>query len=402
MTADNVIDVDFPHKELTPILGNPSYADLYDRHQKLKTNAANVPTQLTPGNLGLLPLIISPQDYAAQAAGQIWGYPANPGAPPILAAGTSAVNMKNVIGTYQNDVVQYQRVVNTEAALKKLIVNMVHENYLMGIRDDDTGFAGVTPWDMMEYLYTNHGQLLYEDLVKNKNRLNEPFDPTEPIFNLFNRYRDICTVAAKGNQPIAETDKISSAYLCLKASGAYARAIDDWDDKPAAEKTWTNFKTLFITAYHKLKRQGGAQTNNILQEQIPANIADTLQDIASKFDAEQQEMANFIQTNTNLKDIVESCRKEIAALKTTVDALSKKVNNQKSGGKQSSGNNNANDNRNTDQRVPQKPKMYCYSCGLTNDPLNVSMNCPNPKPGHKWHATYQRRFGGSTTNCPGS
>jgi hypothetical protein len=63
MTADTVIDVHFSHKERTPILGDPSYADLHDRHQKLKTNAVNVPTQLTPGNLGLLPLIISPTDY---------------------------------------------------------------------------------------------------------------------------------------------------------------------------------------------------------------------------------------------------------------------------------------------------------------------------------------------------
>jgi conjugal transfer/entry exclusion protein len=398
MTADNIIDVHFPYKELTPILGDPSYADLHDRHQKLKTNAANVPTQLTAGNLGLLPLIISPTDYAAQANGQAWIHPANPGAPPIIAQGTSAVNMKNDIATYQNNVTQYQRVVNTAAALKKLIVNMVHENYLMGIRDDDTGFAGVSPWEMMDYLYTNHGQLLYEDLVKNKNRLNEPFDPTEPIFTLFNRYTDICTVAAKGNQPINETDKISSAYLCLKESGAYAKTIDDWDDKASADKTWTNFKTLFITAYHKLKRQGGNQAN-MMQEQIPANIADTLHEIASKFDAEQQEMANFIQANTNLKDMVESCKREIAALKITVDTLSKKVNTQKSG-RTSSGNKSQTDNRNPAQRAPQMPKMYCHSCGLTNDPLNCSMNCPNPKPGHKRWATYERKFGGSTANCP--
>jgi hypothetical protein len=52
----------------------------------------------------------------------MWGYPVNPGAPPVLLAGTSAVNMKNVNPltlTYQNDVEQYQCVVNAEAALKK-------------------------------------------------------------------------------------------------------------------------------------------------------------------------------------------------------------------------------------------------------------------------------------------
>jgi hypothetical protein len=136
---------------------------------------------------------------------------------------------------------------------------MVHKNYLMGVGDDDTGFPGVSPWKMMDYLYTNHGQLLYKGLLKNKNHLNKLFDLTEPIFNLFNIYYcNICTVAAKSNQPIAKTDMISSAYLCLKTSGAYTRAIDDWGDKAAADIPWTNFKSLFITTYHKLKRQGGA------------------------------------------------------------------------------------------------------------------------------------------------
>jgi surface protein len=212
---------------------------------------------------------------------------------------------------------------------------------------------------MMDYLYTNHGQ--------NKNRLNEPFE---------------------GINPSPKPTKFPPPIYVSKP-------LERTPGRQAADKTWTNFKTLFITAYHKLKRQGGArQAHNLSvhHDHIPANIADTLQEIATKFDAEQQEMANFIQANTNLKDIVESCRKEIAALKITVDNLTKKVNNQKSGNSGSATNTPA-ATRAPEQRVPQPPKFYCYSCGLTNDPLNVSMNCPNPKPGHKWHATYQRRFG---------
>ena len=47
---------------------------------------------------------------------------------------------------------------------------------------------------MMYYLYTNHDIIKYEDVVSNKHRLTAPFDQFQPIFNLFNRYKDIITI----------------------------------------------------------------------------------------------------------------------------------------------------------------------------------------------------------------
>ena len=35
----------------------------------------------------------------------------------------------------------------------------------MFLHDDGTGFSGVSSWEMMDYLYTNHGNIKYEDLV---------------------------------------------------------------------------------------------------------------------------------------------------------------------------------------------------------------------------------------------
>ena len=47
---------------------------------------------------------------------------------------------------------------------------------------------------MMDYLYTNHDKIKYEDVVANKHRLTDPFDHNQPIFNLFNRHKDIITI----------------------------------------------------------------------------------------------------------------------------------------------------------------------------------------------------------------
>ena len=60
---------------------------------------------------------------------------------------------------------------------------------------------------MMYYLYINYGNIEYEDVVANKHHLAKPFGSNQPIFNLFNRYKDIITIATKRRQPISSQGK---------------------------------------------------------------------------------------------------------------------------------------------------------------------------------------------------
>ena len=59
---------------------------------------------------------------------------------------TTAVDTKNKIYGHQNDVSQYIQMVNTDAAVKYQIVATFDTDYLKVIRDDETGFAGVSAW----------------------------------------------------------------------------------------------------------------------------------------------------------------------------------------------------------------------------------------------------------------
>ena len=140
----------------------------------------------------------------------------------------------------------------------------------------------------MNELYANHGNIKYEDLVANKHRLTNPFYPTQPIFNLFNRYKDIITLVTNGGKSISAQDKISSAYVLLKASGAYDRAVKDWDDVTATQKKWYRFKNHFITAYHKLRKQIKVQVKNTINREITALTVNDLQKVANQFDEGQQ------------------------------------------------------------------------------------------------------------------
>ena len=65
--------------------------------------------------------------------------------------------------------------INTEAALKQQIVSNVNTDYLMGLRDKDNVFSGVLSWMIVDYLYTNYGNIEYKDLFANNHCLTYPF-----------------------------------------------------------------------------------------------------------------------------------------------------------------------------------------------------------------------------------
>ena len=53
----------FPHKDPKEMYVKPTFSGLHDFRKLLKYNTTNVPTELTNSKYGLIPLIISPNDW---------------------------------------------------------------------------------------------------------------------------------------------------------------------------------------------------------------------------------------------------------------------------------------------------------------------------------------------------
>ena len=79
------------------------------------------------------------------------------------------------------------------------------------------------------------------------------------------------------------------------------------------QKIWARFKTHFITAYHKLKKQRNSQVNNNMNGENPALTSKKLQKVATQFDEGQQQLANFSEANNTLKELVDECNNNITA-----------------------------------------------------------------------------------------
>ena len=101
--SENVIESTFfPYQTLPKVYGEPTFQTLYDTAQHLQDNVSAVKTTLGGGNHGHLALILTPVVYHA-ITGHNWVEPVHPGNPPIVGAGTTQVQARNLITTYEQN-----------------------------------------------------------------------------------------------------------------------------------------------------------------------------------------------------------------------------------------------------------------------------------------------------------
>ena len=88
-TAIHKLVNNFPHPNLSPIVGQPNYETLAQLHLKLNSNAASIHSNLGNGQLGLLQLTLSADVYNTLSATPFIS-PTNPGERVTIPRGSSA------------------------------------------------------------------------------------------------------------------------------------------------------------------------------------------------------------------------------------------------------------------------------------------------------------------------
>ena len=80
------------------------------------------------------------------------------------------------------------------------------------------------------------------------------YDPsTHPIDTVFTAVEKFLEFAAAGNQHYTQPQTLSIAYTILNNTGRFAQALKEWNDKPAAQKSWNTMKTHFRNAHRNFR-----------------------------------------------------------------------------------------------------------------------------------------------------
>jgi hypothetical protein len=244
MTTD--ITISFPHKALTPLAATrPNRQSLALLHDEINANAISVPSTRGTGTLGHLALTVNAKHYTdASGNGTIFVPPKHPGDDPVHLDKATPAEITETNRRFSANSKAFERYCVTAAALKAQLIAAVPDTYIHELRIPGLGYATVSALDILEHLDTEYGDVSKQDLNDNMLLLNKPWNPSQPIEDLFAQI-DLCIEFAKHADPISETTLVRSVHTNVDNTGLFHDDIRDWDKLKPDEQTMKAFKTAF-------------------------------------------------------------------------------------------------------------------------------------------------------------
>jgi hypothetical protein len=141
--------------------------------------------------------------------------------------------------------------------LKKQITSVFEPMYLEILDDNMVGYANISAREMLDNLFETYGNITAVDLEINFEHMRRAWDPQQPVETLFKQIQDCADYSEAGGVPIARSRQINVGYANIFATGHFMSACRRWNEKPAAEKNWTHFKSHFAAAHRQHKQMQG-------------------------------------------------------------------------------------------------------------------------------------------------
>lgn len=323
----------FPHDTLTPITDEPNHATIETLLNEIYANAAENETSLGGGQNGYLGLIMPTTEYL-QVQTDMGITPAVPFVKPAAPiTGDDAITIKRK----EQSIVDCKHM---EMHLKKQLIAAIKPEFLVPLQQTTTGYKRTkSAKEILAYLVQEYDLITQDDLKTNRDKLDAPWDASEPIYKLWNRTLAIQRFAIAGKYPIPDITIIHMLLTVLMNTGVFATHIIIWKQKPNAEWTVDNFKKFF----------NEANKERLLHTAKEAGYANAVKTTAS--------IANNAKNDTNKSG-------------TTFDK--------------------------TYVTLGDKKIYYCWSHGGSTNPNHTSLSCNRPKTGHITNSNWLNTCGGCT------
>jgi hypothetical protein len=238
---------------------------------------------------------------------------------------------------------------------------------------------------MLDHLFETYGNITAVDLEINFEHMRRAWDPQHPVETLFKQIQDCADYSEAVGVPIGPSQQISIGYAKIFATGKFMSACCRWNEKPAADKTWTHFKSHFAAAHRQHNQMQG-------ERRIPFSYAamtqheyhmdeapiGALANLATATAADRGVVAALTQANSRLVKQLEENASELRELNSLLNQERR------------------------DRRVPRNStssaSTYCWTHGYKVVKTRTSLTCNTRNPGHKAEATRADNMGGSQAN----
>ena len=423
MTRDkpiNYIDQYFEFKELTKIHGEPTYENLKNLHNQLKTNATSVPSNLGGGAHGHLGLVLSPTEYAIIAPNTPFVRPVHPGilTIPQGTANHAAVTMKEL---HTERLRVFNEVLNVEAALRQQIVAAIDDQYLASIRSTQSNAINMSVHEILStHLYPLYGDIDPEKLQQQESTVRSMvYDPTEAPDVVYQAIDNLMTMGSAGHAPYTSSQAVNMAYIILSKTGKFETSLREWIRKPQVDKTWVNFKAHFTAAHKELKKLGSIAINNtatfqqanLIQQMVAHAMQDVLQQHIDETGVKETfvppteptrppeiQQANAVQQPSANDQVIPLMMQQMKSMQDMMLAMQNNMNTMctNTNGNNFNPNGFNNNNRQKNLNGGGKERKYCWTHGWC---FHDGRECTRKAQGHQDNATLHNRMKGSNKGC---
>jgi len=293
-----------------------------------------------------------------------------------------------------------------ERAVAKFIREAVDEIWYRDLRQATTYYTNVTAKQLMDHLTTNCGGLHPSELISLPTEMISYYTEAEGIPEYINMMEDAQRKLARANLPMSDDQLVAIASTAVLASNHFPRPTDEWEARPRAEKTWTEWKLHYRAAHLARKRQllasgktpttyGSANaataafvtpTEDDITLETFAKLDGYLDNLAAAASTEKTTLNQLIENNATLTANVTSLTASIAALTAAYATLAGKATPTAPGV------------RNKKAASFLAAGGYCWTHGYRVKQGHDSTTCRDKAPGHKDAATRANTMNGSTNN----
>jgi hypothetical protein len=221
-TPDELI-AGFLHSNLRKVTGEPTFEDLKIIRRLLNSNAMSVSSYEGDGRHSHLDLIMTNAEYFVITT-NVFLPPDNPGPSATIVTGMTAVQISETVLLHTAETRVYCTYHNVDQTFKKNIIDVFEDPYLNVLSDDIVGYVNYTSLQILSHLLTYYTMIAPTERTQNYERLNTPYDPNQPIKNLFQKIQDARAFAVAGGQPYRDAIIVNLAFTLIFNTGLFSDA----------------------------------------------------------------------------------------------------------------------------------------------------------------------------------
>ena len=213
------IEAKFPHKTLTKIEGQPTYADFHQLREELYRNALSAKSPFGGGNHGHLGAVMDGLTYTIESGGSTWTVPTTGGMFPTFPTNADDATKKRRIAEFVRDETGIKTNKCVVNLLRNQLLEAIDEEFYMELYNDVFRYDRIDPADFLSHILKYYAVIDDDVLEDNKKEFEQPPNMSQPIDLYFRKQERCRQLAVDGNVPISQADLVLQLQIHMGKSG---------------------------------------------------------------------------------------------------------------------------------------------------------------------------------------